>query len=335
MTAWVSILVALVVAVPAAADLLLPPGYVAETYVTGKGFDGGSERSAQGIPSTSSLAFDRSGVLYLAKTGARFRQGDVDDLYSLYRIPVGGARLTPDTEARFFHGPPLRNPQVAAIGLRGEIFISTYDRDRQIGALYRMIDGRPQLFAGGTPLDGSPPLLRHPEGAAVDPVGNVYVADRERGVVVQLDPAGKVLNPRYLSVTRARMLAFDAEGHLWIGSDGSAETPFQEGTGQIWRMPTDGAPSLVLQGPLPAGMGMGPGGTLHVAQRRTGKVFVLAPDGMRLDFSGAAEGTFLRGLAFAPDTPETRRAGIAGDLFVIVVRRQIWPVNEVLRIIRK
>jgi hypothetical protein len=69
-----------------------------------------------------------------------------------------------------------------------------------------------------------------------------------------------------------------------------------------------------------------------VAQRRTGQIFAVTPEGKRLDFGGGGDGTFLRGLAFAPVTPETRRAGIAGDLFVITVVRQLWAVNEVVRI---
>lgn len=317
---------------PAAAEIMLPPGFTAEIYVTGHGFDSSSERGVHGIPATSTLGFDAFGSLYLARTGARFRQGEVEDLAPIYRIPAGGAKITPETEARYFHGPPLRNPQVAAVRGRGEVFVTTYDRERKIGALYRMTDGRPLLFAGGTPPGGSLPLLTHPEGVAFDASGNVYVADRDQGIIVRLDPAGKVLHPHYLRVARARMLIFDEKGQLWIGSDGTAETPFQDGSGQIWKASPEGNPTLVLQGPLPAGMSLSPGGSLFVAQRRTGKVFVVTPDGSKIEFATSTEGTILRGLGFAPVTPETRRAGIAGDLFVIAVRRQVWAINEVVRI---
>lgn len=318
--------------VPAAAELVLPPGFTAEPYVTGHGFDSSPDRGLRGIPATTTLGFDATGTLYLAKAGARFRQGEVEDLWPIYRIPAGGVRLTPETEARHLYGPPLRNPQVAAVRGRGELYLTTYDRDRKIGALYRMTDGRPALFAGGTPPEGSPPILRHPEGVAVDGAGNLYVADRDQGAVVRLDPAGKVLDRQYLAVTRARMLALDERGQLWIGSDGTAETPFQDGSGQLWRAAPDGSLSLVLQGPLPAGIGLSPAGFLFFAQRRTGTLFVVTPDGKRIDFASATEGTFLRGLAFAPVTPETRRAGIAGDLFVIVVQRHAWMINEVVRV---
>jgi DNA-binding beta-propeller fold protein YncE len=328
----IAVLLACLVAVPAAAELQLPPGFTAEVYVTGQGFDSSSERGIQGFPAASTLGLDPAGMLYVAKTGARFRSGEVDDLSSIYRFPVGGTRLSPDTEARFFHGPPLRSPQVAAVRGRADVFVTTYDRDRQIGALYRLTDGRAVLFAGGTPPRGTPPLLKHPEGVAVDAAGHVYVADREQGLVVRLDPTGQVVDPKYLRVMRARMLAFDEQGHLWIASDGTAETPFRDGVGQILRATPDGRLSVAVEGPLVAGMSPSPGGALFVAQRRSSRLFVVTPQGRQLDFAGVTEGSYLRGLAFAPVTPETRRAGIAGDLFLIAIPRQMWAINEVIRV---
>ncbi len=332
MAVWLGVLVGVLCAVPASAELVLPPGFTAEVYVTGTGFDPASERGVRGFPASATLGFDPAGVLYVARTGARFRSGDIDDLGPIYRFPPGGARLTPETEPRYFHGPPLRNPQVAAVRGRADLFVTTYDRDRQIGALYRMIDGRAALFAGGTPPRGTPPLLKHPEGVAVDGAGNVYVADRDQGLIVRLDPTGKVRDPQHLRVTRPRMLAVDETGRLWVGSDGTAETPFRDGAGQILRAGPDGSVQVLVEGPLAAGMSLNPGGALFVAQRRTSKVFVVTPEGKRIDFAGASEGTYVRGLAFAPVTPETRRAGIAGDLFVIAIPRQVWAINEVIRI---
>ncbi|MBI4561084.1 MAG: hypothetical protein HY724_03490, partial [Candidatus Rokubacteria bacterium] len=159
----------------------------------------------RGIPATSTLAFDDAGFLYLARTGRRYFGGQVeDDLWPIYRIPPGGARLTPDTQARYLHGPPLLNPQVAAIRAGLEVFLTTFDRDRKIGVLYRMLDGRAEFFAGGTPGDGTAPLFRQPEGAAADAAGNLYVADRLQGIVIRLDLSGRVLDPRYIVVTRPR-----------------------------------------------------------------------------------------------------------------------------------
>ena len=59
--------------VPATADLLLPPGFSAHVYVTGDEFDPGTRRGIAGIRSTSTLALDHAGILYLARTGRRSR----------------------------------------------------------------------------------------------------------------------------------------------------------------------------------------------------------------------------------------------------------------------
>jgi hypothetical protein len=65
---------------------------------------------------------------------------------------------------------------------------------------------------------------------------------------------------------------------------------------------------------------------------RAARLFVLHTDGKRLDLASFTDGDAPRGLAFAPVTPETRRAGLAGDLFVVVIRRSAFQTNEVLRI---
>jgi len=328
----IALLVAAVLSAPhpTAADLLLPAGFTVQVYVTGEGFDAG--RGLPGIPATSTLALDDAGFLYLARTGRRYTGGEVEDLWPIYRIPPGGARLTLDTEARYLHGPPLRNPQVAAVRGGREVLVTTFDHDRKIGVLYRMRDGRAELLAGGTPDRGSPPLLRQPEGAAVDAAGHVYVADRLQGLVVRLDSSGRVLDPRYIKVTRPRVLAAGGKGRLWVGSDGDAMAPWQQGQGEIWSVSPEGAATPTVRGPIPAGISMSPGGHLFVADRQAAEIFVVGPEGKRTEFARFTEGDAPRSLAFAPVTSETHRAGIAGDLFVVTINRGAWPVNEVLRI---
>ena len=315
---------------PVPAEVRLPPGFSTQVYVTGQGFESG--RAARGIPAAATLVFDRSGSLYLARTGRRYQPAEADDLTSVYRVPPGGGRLTPDTEAHYFYGPPLRNPQAVAVRAGIELFITTFDRDRQLGVVYRVLDGRAQLFAGGTPPRDVSPLLRQPEGAAVDSAGHVFVADRESGAVLRLDPAGRLLDPRYAVVRRPRVLAVDQTDALWIGADGNAEAPWQQGPGEIWRVPKDGAPTLLLRGPIPAAIAASAGGHLFVADRQGAEVFAVTPDGRRVPFLAYSNGDAPRGLTFAPDTPETRRAGIAGDLFVVTINAGAWPVNDVVRI---
>jgi sugar lactone lactonase YvrE len=332
MTGVLLALILFLLAVPVSAEITLPPGFTVETYVTGQGFDLSPERGSHGIPVMATIALDQSGALYLAKTPFRFRQNPGDALGPIYRSPAGGARITPDTEPRYLYGPPLWNPDVAGINAKGELFVSTYDPERKIGALYQLKDSRAVLFAGGSPPPGSPPLLKDPEGVAFDAAGNVYVLDREQGIVVKLDHTGTVLNPRYLTgLGRGRALAFDAKGQLWIASDGPSGSPFQDGSGQLWKAGLDGALTQVLQGPLPAGLALSPGGSLFVALRRAGKILAFTPDGEQIEFA-TFTASALRALTFAPATDETRRAGIAGDLFVVTSPRMNFAVSEVLRI---
>jgi hypothetical protein len=332
MTMWLGFLALLLLVTPARGELKLPPGFTIDVYVTGQGFDASGDRSVTGMPAVGTLGFDGAGTLYMSRTGARFRSGDVEDLWAIYRVPACGARVTPETESRYLYGPPLPNPQIGAVPARGTVWVTTYDRERRLGALYRILDGKPALFAGGRPAAGATPVLRQPEGVAVDAAGDVYVTDRDEGVVVHLDARGNVVNPRHTAVLRPRILTIDEAGDLWVGADGTAETPFGSGEGEIARITPDGRKVPVLQGPLPASFSMSPGGALFVVQRRTGQLFALTSDGRRLDFGSTNDGSFLRALAFAPVTPETRKAGIAGDLFIVLVSRSVWLINEIVRV---
>jgi DNA-binding beta-propeller fold protein YncE len=317
----------------ATAGILLPTGFTARVYVTGDGISAASGGTpGRGMPSTGTLAVDHTGALYLARTGRRYSGGEYEYLASIYRIPPGGGRLTPQTEPRFFHGPPLNNAQVSAGRGGRELFVTTFDRDRRVGVVYRLIDGQTRLFAGGTPEPGLSPLLIQPEGTAVNRTGHVFVADRERGVILRLDADGQVLDPGYALVRRPRVLTVDETDHLWIGADAGAEAPWQAGPGQIWRVSPDGQARLVLEGPVVQGLAPGPGGLVFVADRQGGEIFALTPQGERTSIARFTDGDAPRGLAIAPVTPETRAAGLAGDLFVAVIRSGVFALNEIVRI---
>lgn len=314
------------------AGVELPPGFTAEVYVTGSGFDRAGARGIGGIPATSTVGVDAEGLLYLARTGRRYLGGDSEDLWPIYRIPVGGASFQPDTEGHFLYGPPLPNPQVSVVGEGQALYVTTFDRDRRVGVLYRLRHGRAEMIAGGSPAPGRLPDLWQPEGVAADRAGHLYVADREAGVVLKLDRQGRVVDGRWVQVGRPRLLAVDREDRLWIGADAAAEAPWQRGPGEVWRVSPGGRPELVLRGPVAAGMALGPEGHLFVADRSGARIVVVDGRGGMAHFASFTGDDAPRALAFVPDTPETRRRGLAGDLLVVTIRRGAWPLNEVLRI---
>jgi hypothetical protein len=88
----------------------------------------------------------------------------------------------------------------------------------------------------------------------------------------------------------------------------------------------------VLQGPVAQAIALSPGGHLVVADRQAAQLYAVTPEGMRIELARFTDGDLPRSLAFAPVSDETRRAGIAGDLFVVIIQRAAWPVNEILHI---
>lgn len=312
----------------AGAEMRLPPGFTARVYVTGEGFDG--SRVGVGIPSVASLAFDAAGTLYLARAGRRYMGGEVEDVWPVFRIPPGGSRLTRATEPRYLYGPPLPNAQVGTTRGDHEVLVTTYDRERAVGVLYRIVDGRAELMAGGTPPPGASPVLKQPEGVARDGSGHLYVADRQHGTVLRLDPTGRVLDSRWLPLSRPRLVVARGE-QVWVAGDGDAEAPWQRGTGEIWRLGPEGR-RLVLRGPIAAGMDVSPDGHLFVADRQGARILAVGGDGTSTEFATFTDGDAPRALGWAPVSEATRRAGIAGDLFVVLIRRGTWSLNDIVRI---
>jgi hypothetical protein len=79
-------------------------------------------------------------------------------------------------------------------------------------------------------------------------------------------------------------------------------------------------------------MDVSPGGHLIVADRSNARLMAVGADATSIELVSFTDGDAPRALAFAPVTDATRKAGIAGDLFVSVIRRGTWSLNEIVRI---
>jgi hypothetical protein len=58
----------------------------------------------------------------------------------------------------------------------------------------------------------------------------------------------------------------------------------------------------------------------------------VTPDGEQIGLARFTQGDAPRALTVVPATPETRAAGLAGDLFVAVIRSGVFGLNEIVRI---
>ena len=78
-------------------------------------------------------------------------------------------------------------------------------------------------------------VIRRIDSLAVDPGGTAM----DQGIALGLQEVEKGL--KILSVARPRLMAAGESGHLWIGSDGTAEAPWQRGIGEIVKVVNRGA----------------------------------------------------------------------------------------------
>ena len=84
--------------------------------------------------------------------------------------------------------------------------------------------------------------------------------------------------------------------------------------------------------PIAAGMAVSPGGHLFVADRLGARILAVGEDGTSTDVVTFTDNDAPRALGWAPVTEATGRAGIAGDLFVVVIRRGTFALNEIVRV---
>jgi sugar lactone lactonase YvrE len=184
---------------------------------------------------------------------------------------------------------------------------SVFKVDRQ-GALTR-IAGTGRYGVSG---DGGPAIaaqLAFPDGVAVDPAGNVYVADRAAQVIRKISTGGVISTFAGTGksgfsgdggpATNAQLngptgLAFDSTGNLYVADTDNSCIRMISTDGTIVTVAGtnardfggDGGPAVQAALNQPEGMAADSAGNLYIADTFNNRIRMIAPDGTITTFAG-------------------------------------------------
>lgn len=188
------------------------------------------------IPNTdnvSYLAVDGSGVLYYASRDER----------AIYRLPPGGTPQLIAGRGAFRSDPvatsvALWEPSGIAIDANGDVYFSEYENlvgmvtpQGMLTAVAGRVDVSDVTYwwggIGGFGGDGGPAtqaLLSGPQAIAVDPAGNVYVADTANHRIRKVTPMGALAVPPSVNAFAAPRFLVTSNGTPFDGQSNPAQT---------------------------------------------------------------------------------------------------------------
>jgi uncharacterized protein (TIGR03437 family) len=240
------------------------------------GFTGdGKQASAAALNLPFGLAVDFSGNLFIADLGNnRVRRVAPDGTITTYAGGGTGGDAGPALDSR------LRAPRNLAIDSSGNLYISEFDAHavRRVapGGVISTVAGKGVAGFGG---DGGLAIwaqLSFPAGLAVDPSGNLYIADSGNNRVRKVDASGFIRT--YLGGTEATAiegpagLAMNAAGTLYVADNTFAIRAYS--AGGAWTnfagsaLPGysgDGLPAVLAQLTRPYDVAVDGAGTVLVA----------------------------------------------------------------------
>jgi sugar lactone lactonase YvrE len=150
---------------------------------------------ASGLVNPNSVAFDSSGILYVANGGNTFGNNYI-------------LRFAPDGEQL----PGFRLPDVTALyGLAFDPSGNLYAADRYSNSIHRFSPTGENLgdFASG---------LADPIGLAFDSSGNLFVANYTGNTISVFDPSGDLIGTLSSGLRGPAGLAFDPDGNLYVAN---------------------------------------------------------------------------------------------------------------------
>ena len=205
--------------------------------------DDGPAASAQ-LDGVDGVAFDGNGDLYLSDA-ANNRVMEVpsitqtqwgipmtaDDIYTVAGDSGGGGGFSDDGD--YATGSLLDLPGGLALTVQGDLYLADTGNDRIVIVPSSEIAGDIYTFAGtglpGQGGDGGPATasaFEYPDGIAMDPQGNIYIADEYNGRVQEVAQSNYQTTPSGQSMTANDIytIAGSAAGDTGTGGDGGPAT---------------------------------------------------------------------------------------------------------------
>lgn len=221
--------------------------------INGSGGDGGPAIEAQ-LQLPTGVAIGQDGSLYIAdRENQRIRRVGLDGIINTVAgtgPPAGfGGDGGPATQAS------LSYPEKVAVGLDGSLYIADRGNNliRRVGldGIISTVVGKPR--SSGFSGDGGPATaaqLNFPSDIAVAPDGSLYIADQGNHRIRRVGPDGIIST---------------VAGKTYIGGS---------------RFSGDGGPAVEADLNSPTGVGVGPDGSLYIADRLNWRIRRVGPDGV-------------------------------------------------------
>ena len=239
------------------------PGGTISTYAGSGNFgfsgDGGPATAAE-LNFPRDVALDPAGNLYIADSGnSRIRKVSPGGTISTY---AGSGSRGFSGDGGPAAAAQLNNPVGMALDPAGNLYIAdiTNNRIRKVTS-----GGTISTYAGsgsfGFSGDGGPATaaqLNVPVGVALDPAGNLYIADQGNSRIRKVTPGGTI--------------------STYAGTD----TPGFSG---------DGGPATAAQLNVPVGVAVDPAGNLYIADSGSSRIRKVGPGGTISTYAGGGGGT--------------------------------------------
>lgn len=132
--------------------------------------------------------------------------------------------------------------------------------------------------------------FRTPHGLALDPAGNLYIADAGNNAIRRLAPDGQVTTLPVTGLKQPQALAWSAKlGQLIV---------VDQGNSRVCAVATDGSLKTLAEGlAVPTGLAVEPGGTIYVTEWNGNDVRRIETDGRTTVVAGAGTAGFADGPA--------------------------------------